>query len=134
MLDRDQFINFLNHEVKRARRYQNFFCLLVLRIEPPSDGFKDALKDYYERMRGLIVEEVRESDLIGLLEENRMVILLPYADSGAGGQAKSRLEETLKCYDFDNNGYEVMIQKICFPIDGTNTASILEKADVREIQ
>ncbi len=134
MLDRDQFISFLDHEVKLACRYQNFFCLLVLRIESLSDGFKDALKDYYQRMRGIIVEEVRESDLIGLLEENKMVILLPYADSVAGGQAKSRLEETLKYYDFDNKGYEVMIQEICFPIDGTNTASILEKAGVREIQ
>jgi len=134
MLDKDQFTYFLDLEVNRARRYQNFFCLLVLRIEPLSDGFKDGLKDDYQSMRRLIAEEVRESDLIGLLEENRMVILLPYADSVAGDRAKSRLEDSLKYYDFEHKGYEVMIQRICFPIDGTNTAGILKKTEVGEIE
>jgi len=134
MLDKDQFIHFLDHEVKRAHRYQNFFCLLILRFQPLSDDFRDGLKVYHQRIRDSIVEEVRGSDLIGLLDENRIVIFLPYADSVGGDQAKSRLEDTLKYYDLENKAYEVMIQKICFPIDGTYTASILEKAGLSEIQ
>jgi hypothetical protein len=129
MLNRDQFIHFLDHEVKRAQRYQNCFCLLVIRIEPLSEGFKDGIEGHYQRIRGLIAEEVRESDLTGVLEESRMAILLPYADPVAGGQAKSRLEQTLRYYNFENEDFRVMIQKISFPMDGTNTAGILEEID-----
>ena len=128
MLDKDQFIYFLDHEVKRAHRYQNFFCLLTLKFQVLSDDFKDGLKVHYQRIRDLIVEEARESDLIGLLDENRIAIFLPYASSVEGDQAKSRLEDILKYHDSENKGYKVMIQNICFPIDGTYTAGILEKA------
>ncbi len=128
MLDKDQFIYFLDHEIKRAHRYQNFFCLLVLRFQPLSDDFRDGLKVYNQRIGDLIVEEVRESDLIGLLDESRIVIFLPYTDPAEGDQAKSRLEDALKYCELENKPYEVMIQKICFPIDGTYTAGILEKA------
>ncbi len=133
-LDKDQFIYFLDHEVKRSHRYQNFFCLLVFKFQPLSDDSKELLKVHHEKIRDSIVEEVRESDLIGLLDENRMVIFLPYADAAAGEQAKSRFEDTLKYHEFENKGNGVTIQKVCFPIDGTYIAGILEKAGLREIQ
>ena len=32
ILNRDRFYYFLDLEVKRSRRYQNFFCILILKL------------------------------------------------------------------------------------------------------
>lgn len=134
MLDKDQFIYFLDQEVKRAHRYQNFFCLLIFKFQSLTGDSKEVLKAHNQRIRDLIVEETRESDLIGLLDENRMVIFLPYADPAGGDQAKSRFEDALKYDKLENKDSEVMIQKVCFPVDGTYTAGILEKVALSRIR
>jgi hypothetical protein len=71
---------------------------------------------------------MRETDILGSLEKDKLVALLPYADASAGGDAKSRFEGTLKYYDFKSKGYEVTIDQICFPMNGTDTIDIVRKA------
>jgi hypothetical protein len=128
ILNKNLFVHLLDIEIKRARRYQNFLCLLVLHIKSHSETDVHACQFQYQKMSGLLGKEVREGDLLGFLEENKMAVLLPFADAGAGGQVKSRFETILKYYDFKNKECEVMIHKICFPLNGTNTADILKQA------
>lgn len=127
VLDRNLFFFLLDLEVKRARRYQNFLCLMLLKIKKCSDNCWD-LNACYETLGDLLTVEMRESDIVGSLEGNKLAVLLPYADAKAGTQAKSRFEDTLKYYDFKNKGFEIMIDQICFPINGNDTIDIIKKA------
>ncbi len=133
ILNRELFIYLLDLEVKRARRYQNFFSILILKLSQlASHDNGKGLKNCHEKLRHLLEEELRESDILGTLAENRLVALLPYADISAGGHAKPHFEGSLKYYDFKSEGYEVKIEQLCFPVDGTDTPDILKKVIGRE--
>ncbi len=129
ILNRDLFLFLLDLEVKRARRYQNFLCLMLFKIKRFSqedDG--GGLKACYQTLSDLLIEEIRESDILGSLELDRLVVLLPYADLKAGDHVKYRFEDALKFYDFKSKGFEIMINQVCFPIDGTGTMDLIRKA------
>jgi diguanylate cyclase (GGDEF)-like protein len=129
ILNRDLFLFLLNLEVKRARRYQNFLCLMLLKIKQFSqEGDGGGLQACNRTLSNLLAEEIRESDIIGSFELNKLVILLPYADEKAGACVKSRFEDTLKYYDFKSKGYEIMIDQVCFPVHGTDTMDLISKA------
>jgi GGDEF domain-containing protein len=130
ILNRELFFNQLSYEVKRARRYQNFFSILRLkftRIPGYENGNGAGLKNCYHTLRNLLMEELRESDILGCIEGDQMVILVPYADLSALGLFRSRLENSLKYYEFRNKGYEIQIDPLCFPLDGTDAADFVEK-------
>ena len=129
ILNRDLFLFLLELEVKRARRYQNFLCLMLFKIKPfAKEGDGGDLKACYQTLSDLLMEEVRESDIIGSLELNKLVVLLPYADGKAGTHVKSRFETALKYFDFKSKGLEIMIDQVCFPIHGTGVTDLMGRA------
>ena len=129
VLNRDLFLFLLDLEVKRARRYQNFICLMLLKIKQfkkNNDGLD--FPTCHEILSDLLSVEIRESDILGELDGDKLIVLLPYADAKAGNHARTRFEETLKYYNFKNKGFEVMVDQICFPVDGTNTMDLIRKS------
>ena len=133
ILNRDLFLFLLDLEVKRARRYQNFLCLIFFRIKQCSkDHNGGGLEACYQALSNLIKEEIRESDIIGSLELNQLVALLPYADAKSGDYVKSRCEDALKYYEFESKGFEIKINQVCFPVHGTNTMDLIKKALMQE--
>jgi GGDEF domain-containing protein len=129
ILNRDLFLFLLDLEVKRARRYQNFLCLMLFKIKQFSkEDNGGGLKACYQTLSDLLMEEIRESDIIGSLELDRLVVLLPYADVKAGTYVQSRFEDALKYYDFKNKGFEIMIDQVCFPVHGTDTMDLIRRA------
>ena len=129
ILDKDLFFYLFDLEVKRARRYQNFMCILLLHLSPlAGDGGENGLKACYRTLSKILLEEARETDILGSLGENRLAALLPYADVTAGSQAKTRFEGTLKYYDFRSRGYQVAVEQFCFPKNGTVTSDFIQKA------
>ena len=133
VLSRDLFVFLLDLEIKRARRYQNFICLLLLRLKPFSKNDHDPdLQDGYQALSNLLMEEMRDSDILGFLGERELAILLPYADVFAGDHAKCRFESVLKCFDPKSKGYEVMIDQVCFPGDGTDCMELIKNALQKE--
>jgi GGDEF domain-containing protein len=128
ILNQQLFLYLLDMEVKRARRYQNFFCILTLKINRLSSGNSGTdFENCYQQLTKCVKEEFRESDILGSVGENSLVALLPYADRSAGCRAKFHFESCLKYYDFKKEGYEVMVDKICFPGDGTDTSDLVKK-------
>jgi GGDEF domain-containing protein len=129
ILNRDLFLFLLDLEVKRARRYQNFLCLMLLKIKQLlKDHNGGGLETCNRILSNLLMEEMRESDIIGSLELNKLVVLLPYADVKAGDHVKSRFGDALKYYEFKNRGFEITIDQVCFPVHGTNTMDLIKKA------
>ncbi len=129
ILNRDLFLFILDIEVKRARRYQNFLCLVHFKIKQFSQkGGREDLNVCHRILSHLLIEEMRESDIIGSLELDKVVALLPYADMKAGAHVKSRFEDALKYYDFKSKGVEVRIDQVCFPVNGSDTPDLIKKA------
>ena len=128
ILNRELFLYLLDLEVKRARRYQNFFCILTLRLTElrgPTNG--NGLHNCYQKLSHLLREELRESDILGSLGHNLLAALLPYADPSASTNVRSRFEANLRLYNFQQDGYSVMIDQIYFPKDGTVAADLISK-------
>jgi GGDEF domain-containing protein len=129
ILNKDLFLYLLDLELKRARRYQNFICLLLLNLRQlPKSNNGRYLHTCQQTLGNLLGREMRETDILGSLGKDKLIALLPYADASAGGYTKSRFEGTLKYYDFRSKGYEVTIDQICFPTNGTDTIEIIKKA------
>jgi hypothetical protein len=96
------------------------------------EGDPGDMQASYRKLGDLLMEETRESDIIGFLELDRLVVLLPYADMKAGAHVKSRFEDTLKYYDFKSKGIEIMIDQVCFPINGSDTTDLIKRASRTE--
>jgi GGDEF domain-containing protein len=129
ILNQNLFHFVLDIEVKRSRRYQNFLCLMLFKIKQFSpEGNPGSLQASYRKLGDLLTEETRESDVIGFLEGDRLVVLLPYADMKAGAHVKSRFEDALKYYDFKNKGIEIKIDQVCFPVNGSDTMDLIQRA------
>jgi hypothetical protein len=129
IMHKDLFFHFLDMEVKRARRYQNFLCLLLLSLKKcEGNGNGDGLKTCHHVLTDLLAVEMRESDLLGTLSEERLIALLPYADKTAGGLARTRFETILKYFDFKKKGYDVVIEEVCFPVNGADTTDLIKRA------
>ncbi len=130
VLEKNLFLLFLDIELKRARRYQNFISLLLFSIQP--DGDRDisssegnSLRKCAEFLIDLLSTGIRESDIIGSLKENQWAILLPYADEAMGRSVKSRFEKELKYFDFKSRGYKVITEQVSFPIHGTDISELI---------
>src|SRR3972149_5256943 len=82
IVNKDLFLFFLDHEVKRARRYQNFLSLLLVRFKQTAtdEGNGNRLQTFCAEMCDFLGGEMRESDVLCSLGVNQLVILLPYAD------------------------------------------------------
>jgi hypothetical protein len=128
ILDRETFLYLLDMEVKRSRRYPNFFSLLVLKFDQLfGKDNSSGLLNCYNHLTQLMQEEFRESDILGSVGKNRLVALLPFADVSAVGQVRSHFEASLESCGFRKEGYEVRIDQICFPMDGTDTRDLIRK-------
>ena len=129
VLNREPFIYFLDFEVKRARRYQNYLSLLLMKfVRCHNEGDEKGFETSYQIFTELVEEEFRETDLLGSLGEDKLAVLIPYADAETGKIVKSRFEKNLKNYDFKTNGFEIAVQQINFPMNGTSAMDILKKA------
>ena len=66
VLNRDLFLFILDIEVKRSRRYQNFLCLMHFKINQFSQQEdRGSLQACHRKLSHLLMEETRESDIIG---------------------------------------------------------------------
>ena len=120
VLDQEQFLLFLDHELNRARRYQNFLSLLFFKIQPQTQTRLDRLADLMSDILTLLKDEIRDSDLLSSLAEDKLAVLLPYADFEAGFLVLKRLTGVLEGYDFQSRGVKVGVEQFTFPMNGGN--------------
>jgi len=123
--NREMFWYLLDLELKRSIRHQVCFCLLtfnLFRIYDHENG--KGLQTCYQALSHFLMEELRESDILGSLGEDQLGILLPHADPSVGGLVRSRIEDSLNYDEFNDQGYEVMIDQISFFWDGMGVAGL----------
>ena len=128
VLNRETFFHLLDLEVKRARRYQNFFSLLSMRLKRLTGRLEGgAPQDGYQKLCRFLSDELRANDILGALDGDKIVALLPYADTMAADSVKSRFEGNLRYFGFYNEGFELEMSRFCFPVDGTDTGDLIQK-------
>jgi len=128
ILSRELFLYVLDLEVERARRYQNCFGVLWLKLSQiPGQEKRKGLQECYQSLGNWLRGELRESDILGSLGDDYLAVLLPYADVAGSGYVRSRLEGGLKYFDFKNAGYLVTIDQVSYPKDATVTKDLVPK-------
>jgi len=127
---REDFFRFLDLEIKRARRYQNFFS--VVRFELRNDGTKGTTS--LKPLITLLREEIRETDVIGQTWDNEVMIILPHCDFSGAGVVNLRLNSLIRDFHFGDDGFKMKSGLVCFPVEGTDMAEILNKLEVRNAE
>ena len=126
--NKETFVYFLDMEVKRARRYKDFFSIILLRLMNPARHLQGAtMEAACNRLKKVLAQEARETDILGTMDEDQIVILLPYADAESAEFAQRRFNDLLASYVFVTKGPEINFKRVCFPSDGTTRVDILKK-------
>ena len=134
VFNRQSFLYLLDLEIKRARRYQNYLSLLSLtfgHLDPtPGENPSISLKT----LANLVKSELRDTDIVGQGGENRLLVMLPYADMTGVHRARERLEKTLYEYGFGRKGFTIEIDEVCFPTHARNADALLRtvRNNIRE--
>jgi hypothetical protein len=121
---REVFLHFLDLEIKRARRYQNFFS--VMRFELCNEGEETRSQPKSSRSLGKLLEgEVRETDVVGQMKKNEFMILLPYCDSLGADVVNKRLKSLIRDFHLGERGLRIKSALISFPVQANDMNEIL---------
>ena len=96
----------ISEQVSRARRYQEPFSIVVLKMDEVDD------QEDYEAVVDTLRERMRQTDMIFLFKQ-RIVVLLPHTAEAAGAVLEERIETLIKnCL---SNRPPVETARITFP-------------------
>lgn len=123
---RETFLLFLDFEIKRARRYQNFFSVVRFELSGGGGGAGSqtkSLKSLVKLLRG----EVRETDVLGQTKKNEIMIILPYCDSSGADVVNTRLNGLIRDFHFGKEEFKIDSGLVCFPVEATDMTEILNR-------
>ena len=134
-LDMEAFDYLLNLEVKKAARYLYFFSLMVLQKDKISKDFSPAEEDVLIRKLATIVkEEVRTTDIIGRIGNDRFFLILDQADFKSSFKVGGRINDRIENYAFKTDGHIVSMTTsigiACFPTHASDIVTLRHKADL----
>ncbi len=114
MPNRRALSNNLESQVSRSRRYQNPLTILILRIENLSDFITqhdtDSAQPLLVAIRNVLNDQLRWADIIGRMDENEFLLILPETHLDATAQMieliTQRLDD-LAIEGFENSTFKV---------------------------
>lgn len=124
----DLFKYLLDLEVKRATRYSYFFSLLLIEVDQEIDT-----TEHLDTVARLILDEIREVDIVGRLESNRFSALLQ-AETKPAHMISDRIRNRILNYSFLadnlNQKQDITISGggVCFPTHGVNSNELHSQA------
>jgi hypothetical protein len=124
---REDFYRFLDLEIKRARRYQNFFSIIRFEMLARTKPWTRRQEKHFKSLVNLLREEIRDADVIGQTWDNEVMIILPHCDQSGANVVQMRLSGVIKDFHFGKNDFKVNSDLVCFPVEGTDMPAILEK-------
>jgi len=128
VVNSDLFRYLLDLEVKRATRYSYFFSLLLLEVDQLPVGL-----EHLDTIAKLIMDEIREVDIVGKMESNLFSALLQ-AETKPAQMISERIRNRVLNYTFlseeTNQKQEITISGggVCFPSHGVNSAELTSQA------
>jgi hypothetical protein len=129
VFDEEDFRRLLAWEVQRATRYQDFLSLCLGRPDQPPTPSPSLL----EAMARRVVELLRSTDVVGVLEDSVAIILVHTPDSDAAAISE-RVRDLLQATAFAPSSGAAPVKSALrlglasFPTDATSDAVLLERA------
>ncbi len=128
---REDFFQFLDLEIRRAQRYQNFFSVMKLELPRKRTTAANNQLKTLKALVKLLREEIRETDVIGQTNKSEIMILLPYCDSSGADVVNRRLSSLVEDFHFGEEGLQVKFGLISFPVQANDMAEILYRLNER---
>lgn len=119
---KEPFMFFLDMEISKAIRYQNYLSLLLVRVEPGKHQARH-IREQIKKLASILTTEVRRTDIIGRLDRDKLSVILLNADRSACRIVKDRVAATLQDYRLPSS-----LALACFPSDSTDANNLLKRA------
>ena len=134
-LEREAFDYLLNLEVKKAARYLYFFSLMVLQKDKILRGLSPPEEEtLIRKLAAIVKEEVRTTDMIGRIENDKFFLILDQADFQSSFKVGVRIKDRIENYVFKTNGHTIgmttSIGIACFPTHASDIVTLRQKADI----
>ena len=134
-LEREAFDYLLNLEVKKAARYLYFFSLMVLQKDKILRGLSPPEEEtLIRKLADIVKEEVRTTDMIGRIENDKFFLILDQADFQSSFKVGVRIKDRIENYVFKTNGHTIgmttSIGIACFPTHASDIVTLRQKADI----
>lgn len=125
ILDGGLFNFLVNMEIARAIRYQNYTTLLFIE---PDQQVEDRTK--FDAFTRILKEEVRTTDVVGVVNENRCGVILHNTDLKNALVPCKRIRDRMKNYNFtpDDGHITISIGVSCCPTDSNDFTSLTSMA------
>jgi GGDEF domain-containing protein len=123
----------LDSELKRAVRSQSFLTLIVLEARREWDGLiMDADTGTVAEVARIVGHEVRDTDLLGALENGRLLLVLLDADDESSRRIIDRLVQRIDHYDFQAP-LQISMGAACYPTHAVDADSLKQRAQTRPV-
>jgi hypothetical protein len=124
---KDTFAALLEIELKRSLRYQNYLALLLIEARTGSAvNWEPENGSRWSKMTSVVRSVVRETDLIGVSEQNLLTIMLINSDNKAASVVADRLGNWVPLCLGAGSG--LSIGGACFPTNATDLTSLYQSA------
>ncbi|MBI1820873.1 MAG: diguanylate cyclase [Nitrospirae bacterium] len=128
IVNHELFYYLLDLEVKRATRYSYFFSLLFIELDQEDDP-----DDTINMVAKLILNEIREVDIVGKIEKKRFSALLQ-AETKPTQTIAERIRGRILNYSFTDEApaekqrRTISVGGACFPTHGTDASELNSQA------
>jgi len=114
-------------ELKRSLRYQNYLALLLVEARTGSAETREPENgNSWSKVTALVRSVVRETDLIGVSEQNLLTIVLLNSDNRAASLVADRVSSWVpQCLGM---GSHLSIGGACFPTHATDLSGLYQSA------
>ncbi|HXN07545.1 MAG TPA: diguanylate cyclase [Nitrospiria bacterium] len=127
ILNPELFNFLLELEVKKAARYSYFFSLLYIELD------RDEEAEILETVANLIVDEIRDVDIVGKVEKQSFCTLVQ-AETRPTFAIGERIRGRILNYSFENPSgsrlppVTISVGGACFPTHGTDVSELRNQA------
>jgi len=123
----------LDSELKRAVRSQSFLTLVVLEARREWDGLiMDADEGTVTEVARIVGHEVRDTDLLGAVQNGRALLVLLDADDESSRKIIDRLVQRIDHYDFPAP-LHISMGAACYPTHAVDADSLKRRAQTRPV-
>lgn len=128
LLTRPAFDFVLDSELKRALRSQSFLTLVVLEARREWDGMSvTADEGLLGEVAHILGHELRDTDLIGCLENGGLSLVLLDADRSGSRTVIDRLVQRIDSYEF-STPLRISLGAACYPTDAVDVFTLRRQA------
>jgi GGDEF domain-containing protein len=130
--DREFFLHLLELELKRSLRYQSFTSVLLIEI-PANRKLHLSKTIFLERVVTSLSSQIRETDIMGITEEDTITVILLNCDKRSTNEVANRVSCWTSQY-FGSNGIDgtsglrLGVGAACFPTHATDSDHLLSAA------